>query len=61
MVSETITHENATIIAQCIAQLKRKSSDIEFGTCSLVLTFHSGRISKTEIQTAEAVKIIRKE
>jgi hypothetical protein len=61
MLNEAIIRENAAIIAQCIAQLKRKSDDIEFGTCSLVLTFHSGRISKTEIQTAEAMKITRKE
>ena len=61
MLNEAYLRENAEIIARCISLLKKKSTDIEFGTCSLVLTFHSGRISKTEIQTAEAVRISRKD
>lgn len=61
MTNEVYLRENAQIIADSIALLKKKSTDIDFGTCTLVLTFHSGRISKTEIQTAEAMKIARKE
>ena len=61
MLNEAYLRENAELIAECVSLLKKKSLDIEFGTCSLVLTFHSGRISKTEIQTAEAMKITRKE
>lgn len=61
MLNEEYNRENTEIIKNCISLLKNKSNDIEFGTCSLVLTFHSGRISKTEIQTAEAIKVVRKE
>ncbi len=61
MLNETNNKENAEIIAECISLMKKKSTDIEYGTCSLVLTIHSGRISKTEIQTAEAMRITRKE
>jgi hypothetical protein len=61
MLNADSLRENAEIISACIAMLKKKSTDIEFGTCSLVLTFHSGKISKTEIQTAEAMKIAHKD
>lgn len=57
MLNDEYIRENARLIAECVSLMKKKSKDIEFGTCSLVLTFHSGRISKTEIQTAEATKI----
>lgn len=61
MLNETYLKENAEIIKQCASMLKKKSEGLEFGTCSLVLTFHSGQISKTEIQTAETMKVSRKE
>lgn len=61
MKNEVYLQENEEVIAECISLIKKKSTDLEFGTCSLVLTYHAGRISKTEIQTAEAIKITRKE
>lgn len=61
MLNEKYLQENYELIASCLSLLKKKSTDIEFGTCSLILTFHSGRVSKTEIQTAEAMKITHKD
>lgn len=52
---------NNTIISDLVKILEKKSSEIEFGTCSLILTYHCGQITKTEVQTAEAVKIERKQ
>lgn len=60
MVNTEYLRENENIINSCVMQINKKSHDIEFGTCSLVLTFHAGRITKTEIQTAEATKIAYK-
>jgi hypothetical protein len=61
MVNKTYQKKNAELIADCIDLLTKKCTDLEFGTCSLILTFHSGQISKTEIQTAETMKVTRKE
>ncbi len=57
MINQAYIDENNEIIKEVVKTLKRKSEEIEFGSCSLILTYHCGKISKTEIQTAEAVKI----
>lgn len=61
MLNEVYLKENNEVISQCLELLQKKSSGLEFGTCSLILTFHSGQISKTEIQTAESMKVTRKD
>lgn len=52
----SIIKENIKIIEDCLSVIAQKSTGLEYGSCSIVFVYHSGKITKSEIQITENLK-----
>lgn len=57
MINKKDEVKNTAVIKKVMAAIQEKSTALEFGSCSVVLTFHSGQITKTEVVITETQKI----